>query len=182
MVHRLCSQEKKGKLNILKRRSCHLKMVGKFIRLVAPLRPSTDDGDKNGTADNANIVHQIKSSSPSMLHHHNHRRGRMTNPATKQVPNDKGCLLLEPREYKNNNNNNNNDGNNSANRGLVPPQNKPTVILKRAKNSPPVRSRTLPPKNNRRQCQKHSQAKNNHHYDYHHYQRYRATLYYPPPF
>ena len=95
MVHKLHSQNK-GKPNQLNRSSCHLKMVGKVIRLGAPLRPPTDNGDKNGMADDTSIVRQIKSASPSTSHHHNHRRGRMATPATIQAPNDKGTQPSVP--------------------------------------------------------------------------------------
>ena len=105
MVPRLRSQNKE-RSNRPKRSSCHLKMVGKVIRLAAPLRPPTIDGDKNGTADDANIVFQTTTSSPSSSHHHNHRCRRMPTPATTKVPNGKEIL---PPALNNNYNNNNDD-------------------------------------------------------------------------
>ena len=78
--------------------SRHLKMVGRVIRMGALLSPPTDDGDNKGTANNDNIVRQTKSLLPSMPHQHKHRRGRMTTPATKQVPNDKRILPPAPHE------------------------------------------------------------------------------------
>jgi len=106
-------------------------MVGRVIRLGAPLRPPTDDGDENGTADDANIVRQTTTSSTSMSHHDKHRHGRMTTPVTKLVPNDKGTSMPAPQEYtitttkqiqrqQREYNNTDNNNNNNETRGKDP--------------------------------------------------------------
>ena len=148
MVHRLRSQNK-VRLNRPKGSNRHLKIVGKVIRLGALLRPPINDGNKNGTADDANTVHQTAKSSPSAPHHHNHRCGRMKTPATAQVPNDKGILPLAPnndttttkmttQQYAND------TGSNNAKRGVLPPPMPPIATGKTEKNSLPVGRNMIP--------------------------------------
>ena len=151
-------------------------MVGRGIQLGVPLRPPAEDGDNKGTMDDQNIIRQTKSSNPSTSHQCNHRSGKITTPATKQTPNDKGISTPAPNDDNNNKDNNKNDNyNNGINRGLMSPKITTTVdTVKRAKNSPPMRSQMLPPNNNYRQCQRHRQSKNNRNYNHHHDQRRHA--------
>ena len=149
MVHMLRSKNK-GRSDRPKRSSCHLKMVRKVIRLGAPLRPPINDVDKNGTADNANIVCQTIIPSPSTSHHHNHRRMRMKTPATTQVPNDKDILPPAPNNDATTTNTTtwqytNDTGSNNAKRGVLPLPTPPIAPGKTEKKSLPVGSHTLPP-------------------------------------
>ena len=125
-------------------------MVGKVIRLGAPLRPPINNGNKNGTADDANIVRQTTSSSQSMSHHHNHRCRRMPTSTTTHVPNDKEILPPAPnddatttktttQQYAND------TGSNYAKRGVLPPPMPPIATGKIEKNSLPVGRNMFPP-------------------------------------
>ena len=139
MVHRLRSNNKiRSNRKRSKRSSRYLKTVCRFICLGAPLKPPTDDGDKNGTADNANIVGQTTTSSISTLYHHKHRRGRMTDPATKLVPNDRGISTPAPQEYitttmkqrQRQRQYNNDTSYNDEDRGVIPPPTRPKATGK----------------------------------------------------
>ena len=83
MVHGIRSQNE-GKLNRPKKSSCHLKMIGRVIRLGALLMPPMDKGYFNETADDNNIVRQKKI--PPTSSHHDHRCRRMITLATMQFP------------------------------------------------------------------------------------------------
>jgi len=150
MVHRLRSNNKnRSNRKEPTRSSRHLKMVGKVIRLEAPLRPPITDGDNKGTADADNIVRKTKTIFPSPSDHHNHRRRRMTTPATTKVPNDKGIL---PPALKNDNMTTtktrqrytNNTGSRNGKRGVLPPPKPPKATGKIEKNSLPVGRHTHP--------------------------------------
>jgi len=76
-------------------------MVDGIIRLGAPLRPPTVNGDMNGTVADTNIVHWRQEQHP-LVFHQIHRRGRTKTLAATQVPNDKGIETPAPQPQNNN--------------------------------------------------------------------------------